>query len=271
MFAKESYIQQNRDKINAFYEGWMKAVAELNANPSNQQKAAKILGEFLGFPEEDAMGAMMDVHWASHGDNMNFFGLNPGYKGMKGSDLYDKMAKTFYDLGQAERIAPPWRNAMNSAAISAANTRLTGAVYRAEGAPEFTAPTTAEASAPALATKPITINFSTGQFSLSENAKTIIDLQLADIAKTFANLRVRIEGNTDNVGSKAMNVDLSKKRAQAVSDYLVSTYGMNRNRFVIVGNGPDNPVPGCETNATEDCRAKNRRTEFQLIASQEAQ
>ncbi len=271
MFAKESYIQQNRDKINAFYEGWMKAVAELNANESNQQKAARILGEFLGFPAEDAMGAMMDVHWASHGDNMNFFGLNPAYRGMKGSDLYDKMSRVFYDLGQAERIAPPWRNVINSAAISAANSKLTGPAYRAEGAPEFTAPTEAEVSAPALATKPITINFPTGRFQLDENAKTIIDLQLADIAKTFANLRVRIEGNTDNVGGRAMNIDLSKKRAQSVADYLVSTYGMDRNRFIIVGNGPDKPVTGCEDNATEDCRAKNRRTDFQLITTQEVQ
>ena len=271
MFAKESYIQQNRDKINAFYEGWMKAVAELQANESNRQKAAKILGEFLGFPEEDAMGAMMDVHWASHGDNMNFFGLNPAYKGMKGADLYTKMAKTFYDLGQAEKIAPPWRNAINSSALAAANARLTGPAYRAEGEPAFTAPTAAEASAPALAVKPITITFPTGRFQLDENAKTIIDLQLADIAKTFANLRVRIEGNTDNVGGRAMNVELSKKRAQSVADYLVSTYGMDRNRFVIVGNGPDKPVTGCEGNATEDCKAKNRRTEFQLIVSPEVQ
>jgi NitT/TauT family transport system substrate-binding protein len=269
MFAKESYIQNNRAKINAFYEGWMKAVAELNTNASNQKKAAKILGEFLGFPEEDAMGAMMDVHWATHGDNMNFFGLNPSYKGMKGADLYEKMAKTFYSLGQAERVAPPWRNAANSSAISAANSKLQGPGYQAEGQPAFTAPTAAERTAPALAVKPITINFATGQFQLTENAKTLIDLQLADIAKSFANLRVRIEGNTDSTGSKATNVTLSQKRAQAVADYLVSTYGMNRNRFVIVGNGPDNPVPGCETNATEDCRAKNRRTEFQLIAAVE--
>ena len=269
MFAKESYIQKNRDKIDAFYEGWMKAVAELRTNKSNQQKAAKILGEFLGFPEEDAVGMMADVHWASHGDNMNFFGLNPNYRGMKGADLYEKMAKTFYNLKQAERVAPPWRNASFSSTILAANDKLQGPGYQAEGQPEFAVATPAERSAPALAIKPITINFATGQFQLTENAKTLIDLQLADIAKSFANLRVRIEGNTDSTGSKAKNVTLSQKRAQSVADYLVNTYGMNRNRFVIVGNGPDNPVPGCESNATEDCRAKNRRTEFQLISPAE--
>ena len=60
---------------------------------------------------------------------------------------------------------------------------------------------------------------------------------------------------------------LSQKRAQSVAEYLQKTYGMDANRFVIVGNGPDKPVPGCETNATSECKAKNRRTEFQLIAN----
>ncbi len=266
MFAKEDYIQSNRDKIHAFYEGWMKGVAELNSSPSNREKAAKILGEFLGIPKEDADGAMSDVRWATHGDNMNFFGLNPSYRGMKGADLYTKMAQTFFNLQQAERVAPPWRSAVYTAAVSSANDNLRGPGYEAEGQKEFTAPTPRERTAPALATKPVTINFNTAQFQLTENAKTIIDLQLAEIAKSFGNMRVRIEGNTDNVGAKSFNVELSQKRAQSVADYLVSTYGMDRNRFIIIGNGPDNPVPGCESNATEDCRAKNRRTDFQLIA-----
>lgn len=62
-----------------------------------------------------------------------------------------------------------------------------------------------------------------------------------------------------------MNLDLSAKRARAVADYLQETYNMDASRFIIVGNGPDKPVAGCESNATEECRALNRRTEFQLI------
>lgn len=271
MFAKESYINNNRDKIQAFYEGWMKGVAELYANESNQAKAAKILGEFLGFPEEDAAGAMMDVRWATHGDNMDFFGLNPSYRGMKGAELYTKMSETFFNLEQAERIAPTWRSVVYTGAISQANSRLTGPEHRAEKKPELSAASPSERVAPAIATKPITINFATGQSTLSENAKTIIDLQLATIAKSFGSLRVRVEGNTDNVGQRDMNQRLSQARAQSVASYLASTYGMSPNRFIIVGNGPDKPVPGCESNATEACRAKNRRTEFQLLSSVPAQ
>jgi len=85
------------------------------------------------------------------------------------------------------------------------------------------------------------------------------------VAKGFGNSRVRIEGNTDNVGDKLKNVELSRKRAEAVASYLENTYNMDKNRFVIIGNGMDKPVVGCESNASPECRAKNRRTEFQLI------
>ena len=114
--------------------------------------------------------------------------------------------------------------------------------------------------------RPVTISFNSGQYSLTENAKTLIDLQFAETAKSFGNMKVRIEGNTDNVGARKMNQQLSEKRAQAVATYLQETYQMDGNRFVIVGNGPDKPTPGCESNASESCKAKNRRTDFQLIA-----
>ena len=83
--------------------------------------------------------------------------------------------------------------------------------------------------------------------------------------RSFANTKIRIEGNTDNVGGTEMNLNLSKARAQAVANYLKTAYKMDPNRFVIVGNGPNKPVPGCESNATNECKAKNRRTEFQIL------
>jgi len=83
-----------------------------------------------------------------------------------------------------------------------------------------------------------------------------------EIAKAFANARIRIEGNTGNVGSRASNITLSQKRAEGVRDYLVSEHSMLRNRFIVTGNGPDKPVA---SNDTETGRAKNRRTDFELV------
>ena len=48
--VKDAYLKKNRDKIAKFYEGWMKAVSEINGNAGNKQKAAKILAEVTGLP-----------------------------------------------------------------------------------------------------------------------------------------------------------------------------------------------------------------------------
>lgn len=263
-FASESYLTKNKDKVQKFYEGWMKGLTELK-EPSNYDKAARYLAELNGIGPEDAKGMMQNVYWTNHGDNMNFFGLNPSYKGVKGQELYEKMAKKFVETGDAEKVAPSWRTAIWTGAVTGANNALVGDAYGAEKPKVFTQ-NSADRTSEAISSKPVSINFESGKFTLSENAKTIIDLQFADVAKTFGNSKVRVEGNTDNVGSKASNITLSQKRAKAVADYLMQQYGMDPNRFVIVGNGPDKPLSGCESNASEDCKAKNRRTDFQLIA-----
>lgn len=266
-FAKESFLNDHRKMIDGFYEGWMKAVAELKDNPSNRDKAAKYIGELVNLDLEAGKGMIDVVYWTGHGDNLNFFGLNSQYKGKKGEDLYTKMSKTFVQIGDADKEAPPWRSSIWTLAIQDANAKLTGPSYAAEGTPTFTAPTAEDRNAPAISSKPVSITFASGKFNLDENSKTIIDLQFSDIALSFAKARVRIEGNTDNVGSAKSNAELSRKRAQAVADYLAKEYGIDKNRFIIIGNGPDKPVPGCEQNQNEECKAKNRRTDFQLVAN----
>jgi NitT/TauT family transport system substrate-binding protein len=265
MFASQKTINQKKEMIHGFYEGWMKGLAEVRANKSNREKAAKYLAELNGLTPEDALGMMDNVYWTSHGDNVNFFGLNPDYKGMKGDDIYTKMAKKFVETGDLTGGVPPFRSVAYLGGVQAADVNLTGQAYAAESQKTFAPSTPAAAKAPAIASKPISIKFETGKFMLDENAKTIIDMQFKDVARTFGSVKIRVEGNTDNVGSRKSNMVLSEKRAKAVADYLKSEYGMDPNRFVIVGNGPDKPVPGCETNATENCKAQNRRTEFVLI------
>lgn len=72
---------------------------------------------------------------------------------------------------------------------------------------------------------------------------------------------VIIEGHTDNVGSRAYNIDLSRRRAKAVENYLVSK-GIAAKRLRSDGFGFDKPVA---PNDTPLNRAKNRRTEFKVV------
>lgn len=76
---------------------------------------------------------------------------------------------------------------------------------------------------------------------------------------------VIIEGHTDNIGSRAYNIDLSKRRAKAVEDYLV-TKGIEKKRLRSDGFGFDKPIA---PNDTPLNRAKNRRTEFKLVEEAE--
>ncbi len=260
--AKKAWVEKNEKRLQQLYEGWMKGAAEINSNDSNKRKAAKILSEnFEGINEDWAYKAINNVRLTTHGDNLNFYGMNPDYKGVTGDRLYGRMSQVYSDLGYVEGRVPTWREIANSTAVR--STSLSGPAHDAEGQKTFTEVTKQEgAEKEAIATKQVSINFRTGEFRLDENAKYIIDKEFVEIAKAFANARIRIEGNTDNVGSRESNVALSQKRAEAVRDYLVSEHGMPRNRFIVIGNGPDNPVA---SNTSESGRAKNRRTDFELV------
>ncbi len=259
--AKKSYVEQNRTKLQQLYEGWMKGAAELNSSDDAKRKAAKILADGLGQPEDFCYDAINNVRLTTHGDNLNFFGLNKDYTGVTGEDLYNKMKKVYHDIGYAPKKVRSWRLVASRDVVPQVN--LSGKEHASEVKKTFKPATKADVTKPAISTKRISITFPTGSSTLGDNAKTLIDLQFKDIAKGFANAKIRIEGNTDNTGSKATNIALSKKRAQAVADYLKVAYTMDPNRFVIVGNGPDKPVA---SNETQEGRAKNRRTDFQLIA-----
>jgi NitT/TauT family transport system substrate-binding protein len=261
--AKGEWLDKNRDKAKNLYEGWMKGAAEINNSDDNKRKAAKILSEnFEGVSEDAAYKSINNVRLCTHGDNLNFFGMNPDYKGVTGENLYNKMTNTYQQLGYIEGKVPSWRLAINTEAIKAATSLTSSPDQSAEGQKQFTVATEETKNKEAIATKRVSISFRSGEFLLDENTKYIIDKEFVDIARAFSNARIRIEGNTDNIGNVASNKALSLKRAKSVAEYLITTYKMPRNRFIIIGNGPDKPVAG---NDTEAGRSKNRRTDFEIV------
>ncbi|MBU1161652.1 MAG: OmpA family protein, partial [Proteobacteria bacterium] len=78
------------------------------------------------------------------------------------------------------------------------------------------------------------------------------------IMKKNPDLKVEIDGHTDNTGTAAYNMTLSEKRAEAIKDHLV-TRGIDPQRLNTHGNGFSNPAASNDTKAG---RAKNRRVEF---------
>jgi OmpA-OmpF porin, OOP family len=80
--------------------------------------------------------------------------------------------------------------------------------------------------------------------------------KVADLLKKNPGLKIRIEGNTDSIGTEAYNQKLSEKRATAVKDYLVQNYVVDAARIETVWYGKDKPVAD---NKTKQGRQKNRR------------
>ncbi len=88
------------------------------------------------------------------------------------------------------------------------------------------------------------------------------DAALAEVVKLLGKipgLKVYVVGHTDSVGKLDFNLDLSRRRAEAVVDVLVSTHGVDRGRLQAHGVGPLVPA---STNRTDEGRAANRRVEI---------
>ena len=261
--ARKDVLEKKKDLFVKLSKAWLVANSEMK-DPAKMAKAAQTYKTAFQVPDDASviLAGMKKIHYATYGDNVNFFGLSTDFTGLTGQQLYTKMARV-YKTGYGNNLTNivPWAEASFPGIVQAI-TDLTGEANAAEGQIQFAAPTTADTKAPAVAIKPIIINFTTGSWALTPEMKDKIENQLGQVSVEFAGMKVRIEGNTDNVGSADMNRDLSKKRAKSVADYLVKTYNFDPNRFIIVGNGPDKPVA---TNSTEEGKAANRRTEFQLL------
>lgn len=102
------------------------------------------------------------------------------------------------------------------------------------------------------------IHFATGRATiLPESAETI--KTIAVLLHDHPDLRVLIEGHTDNVGDFEDNMQLSKARADAVKSHLVQQHQISADRLQTMGMGESRPSA---SNETEEGRAENRRVEI---------
>ena len=101
------------------------------------------------------------------------------------------------------------------------------------------------------------IQFDTGKAVVTAASGHVLD-EIVTLVRGDATLKLSIQGHTDNVGAKAANLELSKRRAEAVKAALVAR-GVDAGRLTTDGFGDTKPV---SDNAVEAGRAKNRRVEL---------
>jgi len=261
--VRKEYLAKHSDRLVKFFEAWMVANAELKTGGEEAKEAvAQALVDNMGWTSLDEAKAAMDrVKFLTMGDNLNLFGMNPEYKGVKGQELWSKFGKLFKASGDIQKAPPAWSDVFDRSIVVAVSKDLKGAIHKAEGRKEFTPVTDEIANEPALTRKSVTVNFATGSAVLDDENKNIIKREFGDAVQAYRDARIRVVGNTDNTGSAATNKALSLKRAQAVKAYLVSEYDSDPNRFIVIGNGPKQAIE----DGVEGDSENYRRTDFELV------
>lgn len=102
------------------------------------------------------------------------------------------------------------------------------------------------------------ILFDTGSDRLKPESAAVIQ-PIAKGLETNPNLKLQIEGHTDSVGNASQNLDLSKRRAEAVKAVLTVQFKVDESRLTTAGLGATKPM---DSNDTPQGRAQNRRVEF---------
>ena len=107
-----------------------------------------------------------------------------------------------------------------------------------------------------------TVYFRTNSDVIQRRSYSLLDAVASVLNGHPEITRVRVEGHTDSRGRMAHNMDLSRRRAQSVMNYLVE-HGVDASRLESEGYGPTRPV--VENARTRADHARNRRVVFQIL------
>ena len=110
------------------------------------------------------------------------------------------------------------------------------------------------------------MHFAYKSAELAEGSEIILE-QVTGLLRQHPELKLVIEAHTDDVGSRAYNIDLSQQRATSVLQYM-EAHGITGDRLIPIGHGKNQPIA---SNKTEEGRSKNRRVEFRMTIKADAE
>ncbi len=116
-------------------------------------------------------------------------------------------------------------------------------------------------SAGKLLSVTLKINFATDKFDVTPEYFSEIE-QFSNYIKDNPEIKVEIQGHTDNVGNAEYNQTLSESRAQMVKNIFINNYQISADRISAKGYGQTNPIA---SNDTDEGKKQNRRIEAAII------
>lgn len=252
---RATYVATNQMKQ---YDSWAKKASECVAKTYDYKDADYWYSMFKGMQGTKA-GVTFNVGGTrvfNYADAMKYYGEIDGNNRYK--SVYDQVSMYLVDLN------PFGFNESNPGGVVPYDKAVNMNFLRKIEGFDITKTETityTETKTEKLAEGQWNITFETGSSTIKGSKKeleTIYNLLMqAEDAKLI------VIGHTDNVGNPSMNMDLSKKRANAVVDYLVNIKGIPAERIQEVdGKGDTQPVA---SNSTAVGQAKNRRVDITLL------
>ncbi len=240
--------------------------------------AAQTLSKAYNIPVEDCQSmigkdggvAEGDAHLTNYRENSNFF-LDP----MNPSNfeiVWNRASTIYRKLGAIDAPVDP---AKTKAAGILAKMSEEYKDVRDLSQPTFRPGAlfkTAEAGTSEILTKSVIISFEPNSATLNPEYDATIPAVMEEVGKlagAFGNAYVVVEGNTDASRKGVVPADLVRQlsydRADSVRKAILTKYKFDPNKFKVIGNGWDNPVPGMTDPSNAEHNKKNRRVEVKVF------
>src|SRR5262245_53295747 len=274
--VRNDFYRDHPEIVSGLTRGIFEGMDLVRKDPKN---AAKALAMAYKLPEEDCIkmiggdGGIVegDAHLTNYRENAKFFldPFNPA-----NFEVVWKSASTIYkSLGTIDSTVPAAKvKASGVLAALADENKDVRDLSQPTFKPDALTKLSAEAGAGQVLTKAVLISFEPNKSTLNAEYDSTIPGTLEEIGKLagkFGNAYIIIEGNTDASRKGIVPSDLVRQlsydRADSVRRSIMDKYKFDPNKFKVVGNGWDNPLPNCTDPSNAEHNKKNRRVEVKVF------
>jgi NitT/TauT family transport system substrate-binding protein len=274
--VRNDFYRDHPEIVAGLVQGIFEGVDAVRKDPGN---AARALATAFKLPEEDCKKmvgkdggvADGDAHLTNYRENAKFF-LDP-FNPANFEVVWNSASTIYKSLGTISTTVPAAKVKASSVLGNMADNYkdvrdLSQPTFR----PDALTKMSAEAGAGQILTKSVMISFEPNKSVLNPEYDNTIPNTLEEIGKLsgrFGNAYIIIEGNTDASRKGIVPPDLVRQlsydRADSVRKAIMEKYKFDPNKFKVVGNGWDNPLPNSTDPSNAEHNKRNRRVEVKVF------
>src|SRR5436190_4092275 len=274
--VRNDFYRDHPEIVSGLTRGIFEGMDLVRKDPKN---AARALAMAYKLPEEDCIkmvgsdGGIVegDAHLTNYRENAKFF-LDP-FNPANFEVVWNSASTIYKSLGTISTTVPSSKvKAQSVLAAMADNYKDVRDLSQPTFKPDAFLKMSPEAGAGQVLTKAVMISFEPNKAVLNLEYDNTIPGTLEEIGKLagkFGNAYVIIEGNTDASRKGIVPSDLVRQlsydRADSVRRAIMEKYKFDPNKFKVVGNGWDNPLPNCTDPSNAEHNKKNRRVEVEVF------